>query len=163
DGERLPGSSPQELDRPLGGRLRRPLEQHDRVQDAHAEQVARPREQLVRLLRRDHREDAAALPELERPETAHRAPDVALELHVEPLSVAAAQDDLAELQENAALHRERMPYWGQALRACPRHWQAACREMKGTIASSCRRLRRRYPSPGSRRASSTSRVPRRPP
>jgi hypothetical protein len=97
---------PEQLDRCCRGCLGRALHDQRRMNERDTHQVARAREGLVRVVC-DHGEDAASLANLQRPEVGERAPDVSLQVVVEPAAVAAPQHDLAELQENAPLHGRR--------------------------------------------------------
>jgi hypothetical protein len=76
------------------------------VDERHPHHVARAREGVVRVVG-DHGEDAAALPNLQRPQVGEGTPNVALQVVVEPATIAATQHDLAELQQNAPLHGRR--------------------------------------------------------
>ena len=74
------------------------------MEQVDAEHVPRPLGELVRGRRRQHREHASALAELERPQVTEQALDVPAELGVEEDAVSPLENDLAELEEDAGLN-----------------------------------------------------------
>ncbi len=95
----------QKLDRAGASRLHGLLEHERGMEQARAENVAAALEQLVGRCRSENCEHPSTLAELERAEVVEEADDVAAKLRVEEGAVASLEDDLAELDQDARLHR----------------------------------------------------------